>query len=145
MGSNPSTVSNYKTSVISMNKMQMLCMRCGTTAEGYNQGKEPKNTMHSSTKSAIEYVTTQLRLPQLANCSLQKWYGMEELLERSPTLPRTYQTVAGNDENSSEKLTVNSNLGFEAKSNNWENISLRNPGFTAGRGFNPAGGAPGGV
>ncbi|KZV25186.1 transferase, transferring glycosyl group [Dorcoceras hygrometricum] len=49
---------------------------------------------------------------------------MEEVLERSPTLPRKYQMMAGNDGNSSEKLTVNSNLGFEAKSNNRENISI---------------------
>ncbi|KZV54005.1 ankyrin repeat and zinc finger domain-containing protein 1 [Dorcoceras hygrometricum] len=54
MGSNPSTESNYKTAVNSKNKMQMLCMRPGTTAEGYNQGREPKNSMHSSTESAID-------------------------------------------------------------------------------------------
>ncbi|KZV18174.1 hypothetical protein F511_21764 [Dorcoceras hygrometricum] len=29
-----------------------------TTAEGYNQGREPKNSMHNSTGSAIEYVAT---------------------------------------------------------------------------------------
>ncbi|KZV47922.1 mitochondrial-processing peptidase subunit alpha-like [Dorcoceras hygrometricum] len=52
MGSNPSTESNYKTAVNNKNKMQMLCMRPGTTAEGYNQGREPKNSMHSSTESA---------------------------------------------------------------------------------------------
>ncbi|KZV44223.1 hypothetical protein F511_13865 [Dorcoceras hygrometricum] len=50
MGSNPSTESNYKTAVNSKNKMQMLCMKPGTTAEGYNQGREPKNSMHSSTE-----------------------------------------------------------------------------------------------
>ncbi|KZV26884.1 mitochondrial-processing peptidase subunit alpha-like [Dorcoceras hygrometricum] len=44
--------SNYKTAVNSKNKMQMLCMRPGTTDEGYNQGREPKNSMHSSTESA---------------------------------------------------------------------------------------------
>ncbi|KZV28771.1 hypothetical protein F511_29835 [Dorcoceras hygrometricum] len=49
MGSNPNTESNYKTTVNSKNKMQMLCMQPGTTAEGYNQGREPKNSMHSST------------------------------------------------------------------------------------------------
>ncbi|KZV24358.1 hypothetical protein F511_25899 [Dorcoceras hygrometricum] len=54
MGSNPSTERNYKTAVNSKNKMQMLCMRKGTTAEGYNQGREPKNSMHSSTESAID-------------------------------------------------------------------------------------------
>ncbi|KZV47737.1 hypothetical protein F511_11940 [Dorcoceras hygrometricum] len=66
----------------------------------------------------------QLRAFAPSNNSLQKWYGMEELLKRSPTLPRTYQKVVGNDGNSPEKLTVNSNLGFEAKRNNRENISL---------------------
>ncbi|KZV52784.1 hypothetical protein F511_40590 [Dorcoceras hygrometricum] len=29
-----------------------------TTAVGYNQGREPKNSMHSSTGFAIEYVAT---------------------------------------------------------------------------------------
>ncbi|KZV47678.1 GATA zinc finger domain-containing protein 14-like [Dorcoceras hygrometricum] len=50
MGSNPSTESNYETAVNNKNKMQMLCMQPGTTAEGYNQGREPKNSMHSSTE-----------------------------------------------------------------------------------------------
>ncbi|KZV19942.1 phytoene synthase [Dorcoceras hygrometricum] len=50
MGSNPSTESNYKTAVNSKNKMQMVCIQPGTTAEGYNQGREPKNSMHSSTE-----------------------------------------------------------------------------------------------
>ncbi|KZV46752.1 hypothetical protein F511_30190 [Dorcoceras hygrometricum] len=54
MGSNPNTESNYKTAVKGKNKMQMLCMRPGTTAEGYNQGRELKNSMHSSTESAID-------------------------------------------------------------------------------------------
>ncbi|KZV32649.1 hypothetical protein F511_33423 [Dorcoceras hygrometricum] len=54
MGSNPSTESNYKTAVNSKNKMQMLCIRPGITAEGYNQEREPKNSMHSSTKAAID-------------------------------------------------------------------------------------------
>ncbi|KZV27755.1 protein ATSYTF [Dorcoceras hygrometricum] len=51
-----------------------------------------------------------------ANNSLQERYKMEELLERSPTLPRTNQTTASNDGNSPEKLTVNSALGFEKQS-----------------------------
>ncbi|KZV46545.1 hypothetical protein F511_41096 [Dorcoceras hygrometricum] len=46
----------------------------------------------------------------------------EELLERSPTLPRTRQTTAGNDGNCRRKATVNSNLGFEAKNTIGENI-----------------------
>ncbi|KZV55022.1 hypothetical protein F511_33766 [Dorcoceras hygrometricum] len=50
MWSNPSTESNYKTAVNNKNKMQMLCMQPGTTAEGYNQEREPKNSMHSSTE-----------------------------------------------------------------------------------------------
>ncbi|KZV06626.1 pentatricopeptide repeat-containing protein-like [Dorcoceras hygrometricum] len=57
----------------------------------------------------------QLRASAPANNSLQKGYRMKDLLKRSPTIPRTYQTVAGNDGNSPDKLTVNSNLGFEAK------------------------------
>ncbi|KZV13588.1 putative LRR receptor-like serine/threonine-protein kinase [Dorcoceras hygrometricum] len=40
---------------------------------------------------------------------------MIELRKRSPTLPRTYQTTAGNEGNCRRKATVNSNLGFEAK------------------------------
>ncbi|KZV43925.1 hypothetical protein F511_31425 [Dorcoceras hygrometricum] len=51
------TESNYKTAVNSKNKMQMLCMRPGTTTGGYNQGREPKNSMHSSTKSATTVAT----------------------------------------------------------------------------------------
>ncbi|KZV55675.1 hypothetical protein F511_24352 [Dorcoceras hygrometricum] len=47
---------------------------------------------------------------------------MEELLERSPTLPRTYQTTAGDDGNCRRKATVNSNLGFKAKNTIGENI-----------------------
>ncbi|KZV41979.1 hypothetical protein F511_29506 [Dorcoceras hygrometricum] len=58
MGSNPCTESNYKTAVNSKNKMQMLCMQPGTTVEGYNQRREPKNAMHSSTKCAIDHVAT---------------------------------------------------------------------------------------
>ncbi|KZV16824.1 hypothetical protein F511_40631 [Dorcoceras hygrometricum] len=56
--------------------------------------------------------------------SLQKWYVMDELLERSPTLPQTYQTVAENDGNSPEKLTVNSTRVRETEVDNRENISL---------------------
>ncbi|KZV20359.1 hypothetical protein F511_16427 [Dorcoceras hygrometricum] len=52
------------------------------------------------------------------------WYWIKELLKRSPTLPQTSKNVTGNDGNSSEKLTVNSVLGFEAKNNNREKISL---------------------
>ncbi|KZT76824.1 hypothetical protein F511_46151 [Dorcoceras hygrometricum] len=48
MGSNPSTESNYKTAENSKNKMQMLCMQPGTTAEGYNQEREPKNSNSST-------------------------------------------------------------------------------------------------
>ncbi|KZV32733.1 hypothetical protein F511_15797 [Dorcoceras hygrometricum] len=76
---------------------------------------------HKGTKFYLHYKThgrQQLRVPQLANHSLQKWYKMEEILERSPTLPQTPKTTIGNDGNSPEKLTVNSILGFKAKNNN---------------------------
>ncbi|KZV18931.1 hypothetical protein F511_17981 [Dorcoceras hygrometricum] len=59
-----------------------------------------------------------------ANNSSQEWYRMKELLKRSPKLPRTSKKVVGNEGNSSKKLTVNSVLGFEAKNNNQEKISL---------------------
>ncbi|KZV22253.1 hypothetical protein F511_28647 [Dorcoceras hygrometricum] len=41
----------------SKNKMQMLCMEDETTAEGYNQRREPRNIMHSSTESCGRYNT----------------------------------------------------------------------------------------
>ncbi|KZV34554.1 hypothetical protein F511_12619 [Dorcoceras hygrometricum] len=104
MGSNPRTESNYKTAVNSKNKMQMLCMRPGTTAGGYNQGREPKNSMHSSTESATN-----------SGHGPPKWYRKKELVERSPMLPRTSKMMAGNDGNSPEKLTVNSTRGFERR------------------------------
>ncbi|KZV41002.1 hypothetical protein F511_18365 [Dorcoceras hygrometricum] len=70
----------------------------------------------------------------LANNSLQEWYRKEELLKRSPTLPRTYQTTVGNDENSPEKLTVNSTRVQETKVDNrgkllsmGSGISIRRP------------------
>ncbi|KZV25261.1 hypothetical protein F511_12497 [Dorcoceras hygrometricum] len=62
----------------------------------------------------------------LANNSLQEWYRKEELLERSPTLPRTYQTTVGNDGNSPEKLTVNSTRVRRTEVDNQDNISLTN-------------------
>ncbi|KZV35667.1 hypothetical protein F511_15122 [Dorcoceras hygrometricum] len=52
MGSNHSTESNYKSEMNSKDKMQMLCMKNGTTAEGYNRRREPRNIKHSSTESA---------------------------------------------------------------------------------------------
>ncbi|KZV31991.1 putative LRR receptor-like serine/threonine-protein kinase [Dorcoceras hygrometricum] len=69
-------------------------------------------------KSATEYVATfylndathgrrqQLHDLALDNKNLQEWYRKEELLKRSPTLPRTYQTTVGNDGNSPKKLTI---------------------------------------
>ncbi|KZV41958.1 hypothetical protein F511_24558 [Dorcoceras hygrometricum] len=60
----------------------------------------------------------------LANNSLQEWYRMEKLLERSPTLPRTYQTTVGNDGNSPEKLTVNSTRVRRTEVDNQDNILL---------------------
>ncbi|KZV17932.1 hypothetical protein F511_42817 [Dorcoceras hygrometricum] len=44
----------------------------------------------------------QLLVPQLAHHSLQKLYRMKELLERSPTLPRSSKTTTGNDGNPPE-------------------------------------------
>ncbi|KZV43233.1 GDSL esterase/lipase-like [Dorcoceras hygrometricum] len=66
----------------------------------------------------------QLRDLALANYSLHEGYRMKELLKRSPTLPQTSKKVTENDGNLPEKLTVNSVLGFEAKNNNREKISL---------------------
>ncbi|KZV49425.1 hypothetical protein F511_36638 [Dorcoceras hygrometricum] len=82
---------------------------------------------HKGTKFYLHYKThdrQQLRVPQLANHSLQKWYGMEELPDRSPTLPKTYQTIAGNDGKLPEKLTVNSTRVRRTEVDNRENISL---------------------
>ncbi|KZV43978.1 ethylene-responsive transcription factor 1B-like [Dorcoceras hygrometricum] len=98
MGSNPSTESNYKTAVNRKNKMQILCMRKETTAQrNLQQNMWPR---------------------------LQEWYRKEELLERSPTLPRTYQTTVGNDGNSPEKLTMNSTRVRRTEVDNQDNISL---------------------
>ncbi|KZV18781.1 hypothetical protein F511_15019 [Dorcoceras hygrometricum] len=139
------TESNYKTAVNSKNKMQMLCMQPGTTAEGYNQGREPKNLMHSSTeicnrisvharsprdlvrnlKDATHGRRQQLRDLALANNSIQEWYSMEELLERSPTVPQTYKTMARNDGNHRIKSTMNSTRVRRTEVDNRENISLR--------------------
>ncbi|KZV29829.1 UDP-glucose iridoid glucosyltransferase-like [Dorcoceras hygrometricum] len=69
----------------------------------------------------------QLRDLALSNNSLQELYRKEELLERSPTLPRTYQTMAGNDGNSPEKLTVNSTSIRRTEVDNQDNISLIAP------------------
>ncbi|KZV41724.1 hypothetical protein F511_29989 [Dorcoceras hygrometricum] len=44
MGSNPSMERNYKSAMNSKDKMQMLCMKNGTTAEGYNRRREPRNS-----------------------------------------------------------------------------------------------------
>ncbi|KZV55556.1 1,4-dihydroxy-2-naphthoate polyprenyltransferase, chloroplastic [Dorcoceras hygrometricum] len=231
MGSNPSTESNYKTAVTSKNKMQMLCMRPGTTTEGYNQGREPKNSMHSSTESAIDmcghgecrtcgsypltptrpqipdastaqpavaqpmncainllihklkirtlilcndyhnkgpeksdrqpaehsaqninptgrrhrnhgwelYTTTsyystillnrKLITKLYANNSLREWYQSKEQLSRRAAPPVLLKAKAGNDGNCRRNATVNSVLGFEAKNNNREKISLNSIGY----------------
>ncbi|KZV22860.1 hypothetical protein F511_27539 [Dorcoceras hygrometricum] len=60
----------------------------------------------------------------LANNNLQEWYRKEELLKRSPTLPRTSQTMAGNDGNHRIKSTVNSTRVRETEVDNQDNISL---------------------
>ncbi|KZT75627.1 hypothetical protein F511_47348 [Dorcoceras hygrometricum] len=49
----------------------------------------------------------QLCVSAPAHNSLQKWYRMKELLKRGPTLPQTYQTVAGNDGKCRRNATVN--------------------------------------
>ncbi|KZV34634.1 hypothetical protein F511_20744 [Dorcoceras hygrometricum] len=53
-----------------------------------------------------------------------RWYRKEELLERSPTLTRTYQTMVRNDGNSPKKLTVNSTRVRRTEVDNQDNISL---------------------
>ncbi|KZV27881.1 hypothetical protein F511_28200 [Dorcoceras hygrometricum] len=83
---------------------------------------------HKGMKFYLHYNThdrQQLRVPQLDNQSFQKRYGIEELLDRSPTLPQTYQKMAGNDGNLPEKLTVNSTRVRKTEVDNRENISLR--------------------
>ncbi|KZV57729.1 hypothetical protein F511_21780 [Dorcoceras hygrometricum] len=60
----------------------------------------------------------------LDNNSFQEWYRKEELLERSPTLPCTHQTMAGNDGNLLEKLPVNSTRVRRIEVDNQDNISL---------------------
>ncbi|KZV16448.1 hypothetical protein F511_10060 [Dorcoceras hygrometricum] len=52
---------------------------------------------------------------------LQDWYEMKELFERIPTLPRTRKPVARINGKLPEKLTVNSNHGFEKMNESWEN------------------------
>ncbi|KZV55460.1 pleiotropic drug resistance protein 3-like [Dorcoceras hygrometricum] len=66
----------------------------------------------------------QLRASAPAHNSLQNGYRMEELLDRIPTLPQTYQTMAGNDENHRIKSTVNSTRVRKTEVDNRENISL---------------------
>ncbi|KZV30927.1 galactose oxidase-like [Dorcoceras hygrometricum] len=122
MGSNPSTERNYKTAVNSKNKMQMLCMRKETTAQRNLQQKYVAMFYLNDTTHGRRQ---QLRDLALDNNSLQEWYRKEELLERSPTLPRTYQTTVGNDGNSLEKLTVNSTRVRRTEVDNQDNIPLR--------------------
>ncbi|KZV24482.1 hypothetical protein F511_44327 [Dorcoceras hygrometricum] len=71
------------------------------------------------------YTQTSYHPTQQLNRKLNnKALRMKELLKRSPKIPRTSKMVTENDGNSSEKLTVNSVLGFKAKNNNREKISL---------------------
>ncbi|KZV19752.1 hypothetical protein F511_34629 [Dorcoceras hygrometricum] len=82
-------------------------------ADAKNQLLNTQTTLIKTMSQRLNKTRTigqQLRVPQLANHSLQKWYRMKELLERSPTLPRTYQTTAGNNGNSPERLTMNNAL-----------------------------------
>ncbi|KZV37748.1 hypothetical protein F511_19816 [Dorcoceras hygrometricum] len=64
-----------------------------------------------------------LRDLALANNSLQEWYRMEELLERSPTLPQTSKTTVGNDGNHRIKSTMNNIRVRETEVDNWENFT----------------------
>ncbi|KZV16195.1 hypothetical protein F511_43445 [Dorcoceras hygrometricum] len=66
----------------------------------------------------------QLRASAPAHNSLQNGYRMEELFERSPTIPQTYQTMVGNDGNHRIKSTVNSTRVRRTEVDNRENISL---------------------
>ncbi|KZV24086.1 pentatricopeptide repeat-containing protein [Dorcoceras hygrometricum] len=141
MGSNPSTESNYKTAVNNKNKMQMLCMRKETTAQRDLQQKyvatlatrcigemRVRNTDRPRILFYLNDAThgrrQQLCDLALANNSIQEWYQSKELFERSPTLPRTYQAMVGNDGNSPENLTVNSTRVRETKVNNRENLLI---------------------
>ncbi|KZV14830.1 hypothetical protein F511_40678 [Dorcoceras hygrometricum] len=58
--------------------------------------------------------TSQLQPPKVV------WNG--ELLERSPTLPQTYQTIAGNDGKLLEKLKINSTRVRRTEVDNREKI-----------------------
>ncbi|KZV50755.1 ENHANCER OF AG-4 protein 2 [Dorcoceras hygrometricum] len=89
--------------------------RLGTRSQHKGTEQDLNTKERSSTCTTKHTIGQQLRVPQLANHNLQKWYKMKELLKRSPTLPHTYQTTAGNYGNCRRKATVNSNLGFEAK------------------------------
>ncbi|KZV44019.1 poly (ADP-ribose) polymerase family protein [Dorcoceras hygrometricum] len=66
----------------------------------------------------------QLRTSAPAHNSLQNGYRMKEILERSPTLPRTPKTTVGNNGKSPDKLTVNSTRVRRTEVDNRENISL---------------------
>ncbi|KZV40671.1 hypothetical protein F511_32381 [Dorcoceras hygrometricum] len=59
---------------------------------------------------------TELRDLTLANNNLQEWYKMEELLKRSPMLPRTRKTTTENDGNCRRCATVNNALGYQQPS-----------------------------
>ncbi|KZV53580.1 hypothetical protein F511_41234 [Dorcoceras hygrometricum] len=144
-----------------MNKIQMLCMRSGTKAEGYNQGKKPKNAMHSSMKSATEYVATTQATGALTRVDI-----CSRLLNQTQQTPRSwYQTspkrwrieisryhIIWNNSGSLRILVFVVKAGFVVLNQISRTLFVvivaqdvkGNPGFAAGRGFNPAGGAPGG-
>ncbi|KZV47431.1 hypothetical protein F511_35968 [Dorcoceras hygrometricum] len=75
-----------------------------------NVATDPNNNSKFYLNDATHGRRQQLRDLTLANNNLQEWYGKIELLDRSPTPPRTNQTTASNDGNSPENLTVNSAL-----------------------------------
>ncbi|KZV06653.1 hypothetical protein F511_45864 [Dorcoceras hygrometricum] len=120
MGSNPSTESNYKTAVNSKNKMQMLCMQPGTTAEGYNQGREPKNSMHSSTEicnricghashsahRGNESAESPLALVSWEHCDVLSMQIDSDLVIYRTTLLRIFQVVTICRVDKSEVLVV---------------------------------------
>ncbi|KZV20575.1 hypothetical protein F511_31922 [Dorcoceras hygrometricum] len=99
-----------------------------------NSGLDLLNTQRTKHKSHGKrhrthgeefYTQTSYHPTQQLNRKLNnKALRMKELLKGSPKLPRTSKMVIGNDRNSPEKHTVNSVLGFEAKNNNREKISL---------------------
>ncbi|KZV23768.1 microtubule-associated protein 70-2-like [Dorcoceras hygrometricum] len=68
-----------------------------------------QQAIHSHVHQKVANRSQQGDESAVLSLALASWYRMEQLLERSATLPQTYQTMAGNDGKSPKKLTVNSN------------------------------------